>query len=238
MVWWIFSWLKWLTKWFFTSTGVGTLERSDTPERRERQQHKYVTQILPREINVHDDDIQRAETRNYPELPRNAEVMAERYWNPGLHSTIEERSVSYNGIALTRHDLCKLQPGVKINDEVINAFLSLIAERSRLKPRLPQVYCFSTFFYTSISTKHYSQVRRWTKDTDIFAFDILMIPIHLELHWCLAVVDLKGKCISYYDSLHGDSPAGCFELIRKYLEQESLDKRKQSLSLTGWRPWK
>ena len=38
---------------------------------------------------------------------------------------------------------------------------------------------------------------------DIFSYDLLIFPIHLGIHWCLAAADLRHKTIRYYDSLGG-----------------------------------
>ena len=37
----------------------------------------------------------------------------------------------------------------------------------------------------------YSTLKRWTRKVDIFAHDIILIPVHLGMHWCLAVVNFK-----------------------------------------------
>ena len=50
---------------------------------------------------------------------------------------------------------------------------------------------------------HYS--RRLLLQVDLFAMDLIMIPIHLGMHWCLAVIDVRAKSITYYDSLLGDN---------------------------------
>lgn len=35
---------------------------------------------------------------------------------------------------------------------------------------------------------------------DIFQKDLLLIPIHLEVHWSLVSVDIPRKAITYFDS--------------------------------------
>jgi sentrin-specific protease 1 len=36
---------------------------------------------------------------------------------------------------------------------------------------------------------------------DIFAHDIIVVPIHLEVHWCMSILDMKNKTAYYYDSM-------------------------------------
>ena len=39
-------------------------------------------------------------------------------------------------------------------------------------------------------------IQRWNKDVDIFTFHMVLVPIHLQEHWCLAIIDFRNKvCI-------------------------------------------
>ena len=56
------------------------------------------------------------------------------------------------------------------------------------------------YYYT------YENVRRWTKDVNIFEKDKIFIPINIDnLHWTLAVIFIDQSKVLYYDSLIGDS---------------------------------
>ncbi|XP_018616020.1 sentrin-specific protease 1 isoform X3 [Scleropages formosus] len=79
----------------------------------------------------------------------------------------------------------------------------------------------------------FSAVRRWTKKVDIFSSDILLVPIHLGVHWCLAVVDFRKKSISYFDSMGGTNDEAC-RILLKYLAQESSDKKGRDLDVSQW----
>jgi Ulp1 family protease len=42
--------------------------------------------------------------------------------------------------------------------------------------------------------------------------DFVFVPIHVgQSHWCLAVIDVRAKLISYWDSLSGGDH-GCLEV--------------------------
>eukprot|EP00158_Paraphelidium_tribonemae_P005817 Partr_v1_DN27541_c0_g1_i1_m30619 putative specific peptidase len=134
-------------------------------------------------------------------------------------------------IDLGPDDIRRLRDGQWLNDELINYYFNMIKERSELRGKA--IHTFSTFFYPSIKDIGYSKVKRWTKKVDLFALDLVLFPVHLGVHWCCGCVDMKKKRIEYYDSLHGlDSKF--FKLIRSYLQQESMDKRKVELDLTEW----
>lgn len=50
-----------------------------------------------------------------------------------------------------------------------------------------------------VCVRHMSSLYSWLK-VDIFSKDLLLIPIHLEVHWSLVSVDIKQRFITYFDS--------------------------------------
>ncbi|XP_018121144.1 sentrin-specific protease 5 isoform X2 [Xenopus laevis] len=58
---------------------------------------------------------------------------------------------------------------------------------------------------------------------DFFKKSLLLIPIHLEVHWSLITVNIPQKIISFYDS-QGIHFKFCVENIRKYLLTEAREK--------------
>ncbi|CAN9516106.1 unnamed protein product [Ophioblennius macclurei] len=136
------------------------------------------------------------------------------------------------GLSLTRKDLQTLSNLNWLNDEVINFYMNLLVERSK-GAGLPSVNTFNTFFYPKLRSSGYSAVRRWTKKMDVFAKDILLVPVHLGVHWCLAVVDFRKKAIMYFDSMGNNNDEACNVLL-DYLEQESRDKKGKDLDTSGW----
>uniref|UniRef100_A0A8V5GNC4 Uncharacterized protein n=1 Tax=Melopsittacus undulatus TaxID=13146 RepID=A0A8V5GNC4_MELUD len=111
-------------------------------------------------------------------------------------------------LTITRKDIQTLNNLNWLNDEIINFYMNLLMERSKEKG-LPAVHAFNTFFFTKLKTAGYQAVKRWTKKVDIFSVDLLLVPIHLGVHWCLAVVDFRKKTITYYDSMGGINTGKC-----------------------------
>ncbi|XP_063877114.1 uncharacterized protein LOC135109616 isoform X5 [Scylla paramamosain] len=137
-------------------------------------------------------------------------------------------------IQITRRDIKTLDGLNWLNDEVINFYMNLLMERSQKNDRYPRVYAFNTFFYPKLSKSGYHSVRRWTKKVDLFSYDMLLVPIHLGMHWCMSVVDFKTKCISYYDSmLHNNE--WCLESLLEYLKAEHQDKKGSSYDTDVWK---
>ena len=145
----------------------------------------------------------------------------------------EVLSEAFN-ISIKRRDVGTLRGLEWLNDEIINFYFSLIADRSKKQSDLPKVHVMSSFFYPSLVTNGYSRVKRWTKKVDIFSMDLVLLPVHLGIHWCLAVIDFRKCCISYYDSMKGVNEQ-CLQALASYVPQESQDKLKKPFSMDGWR---
>ncbi|XP_039188687.1 sentrin-specific protease 1 [Crotalus tigris] len=135
-------------------------------------------------------------------------------------------------LTITRKDILTLKHLNWLNDEIINFYMNMLMERSKQKG-FPTVHAFNTFFFTKLKTAGYPAVKRWTKKVDIFSVDILLVPIHLGVHWCLAVTDFRKKTITYYDSMGGSNSEAC-KILLQYLKQESLDKKRKEFDTNGW----
>ena len=48
---------------------------------------------------------------------------------------------------------------------------------------------------------------------DVFAHDIILIPIHLGMHWCLATIHFRQQQFQYFDSLGGNN-LSCLNRLR------------------------
>ena len=68
---------------------------------------------------------------------------------------------------------------------------------------------------------------------DIFATDIVLVPIHYKapLHWALIAVDMRNRTVTYYDSLLtaglGDFIIGA---MHTFLVEEHLNRRGTKLN--------
>ncbi|XP_065282430.2 sentrin-specific protease 1-like isoform X1 [Dermacentor albipictus] len=147
----------------------------------------------------------------------------------------DEVLVSAFRIHIRRADMRTLADGEWLNDEVINFYMNLLAERSK-KEGYPRVYAFNTFFYPKLVASDYAGVKRWTRTVDLFSFDIALVPLYLgNTHWCLAAVDFRRRHIAYYDSL--GPPTGsprCLSVLLQYLECESRQRRNHGLAGDDW----
>uniref|UniRef100_A0A671XIN1 SUMO specific peptidase 3b n=1 Tax=Sparus aurata TaxID=8175 RepID=A0A671XIN1_SPAAU len=136
--------------------------------------------------------------------------------------------VNYKRHVLTMDDLGTLYGQNWLNDQVMNMYGDLVMDSVPEK-----VHFFNSFFYDKLRTKGYEGVKRWTKNVDIFQKDLLLIPIHLEVHWSLVSVDIPRRSITYFDSQRTLNRR-CPKHIFKYLQAEAIKKDQQDF-LTGWK---
>jgi len=145
-----------------------------------------------------------------------------------------ETLVDAHTIKITRKDIDTLKGLNWLNDEVINFYMQMIVARSKDNDNWPKVYATNTFFYPKLMQSGHSALKRWTRKVDIFAQDLMIIPVHLGMHWCLATIDFKKKGVFYYDSMGGNNNQ-CLNALLKYLQDEHLDKKKSTFDISDWK---
>ncbi|EDQ89539.1 uncharacterized protein MONBRDRAFT_25282 [Monosiga brevicollis MX1] len=195
---------------------------------RNRQEREANERALNAQASYMDQDLARDETRFQALSLASVQAL------PSLPPEADQLRAD----ALCLHGLTWL------NDVCINGMYSLIHRRSQESESLPNVWVFSSFFYTTMADPHkgYASVRRWTRKAsvrpgaapDVFAFDKILVPIHVSgNHWCCGCIDFQKKRIEYYDSFH--SGAGLFhERMRSWMQQESRNKRGCDFDFAGW----
>jgi len=142
--------------------------------------------------------------------------------------------VKINAIPIHISSFKNLLPGNWLDDEVVNGYATLLEWRNKKalnkRPAAPRHHFFNSFFYKRLrfmSEYSYNMVRRWTKVDDIFSVRNVFIPVHLDAHWMLVVVDVgkEAGVISLYDSL-GSPDKVVAETVRRWLIDEAADKGK------------
>ncbi|KAL2089273.1 hypothetical protein ACEWY4_013961 [Coilia grayii] len=136
--------------------------------------------------------------------------------------------VSHNKHTLSLDDLATLEDHNWVNDQVINMYGELIMEAANHK-----VHFFNSFFYRQLVAKGYEGVKRWTKKVDLFSKRLLLVPLHLEVHWSLLTVDVSSRSILFYDS-QGIMFKYAVDNILKYLLAEAKEKKQLSFQ-KGWK---
>ncbi|EGT58189.1 hypothetical protein CAEBREN_15613 [Caenorhabditis brenneri] len=183
------------------------------------------------ELEKEEDELE-VEKDGFKDLPDEADRLIERAWNKTLAPN--EKFVEAFSIEIYRKDLLTLSGLHWLNDNIINYYLQLICDRSVQNREYPKTYAFNTFFYTNIIEKGYTSVKRWTKKVDLFSYEIILVPVHLGMHWCMAVIDMVAQKIEFYDSLYDDN-TDVLPALKMYIAEESLDKKQVQFDFTGWK---
>lgn len=168
-------------------------------------------------------------------LPTLTPAMLQEIKNALVPNPPNECLVESFGLRITRKDIHTLYGLNWLNDEVINFYMNLLIARGNgSNDKYPRVHAMNTFFYPKLINGGHASLKRWTRKIDVFAQDILVVPIHLGIHWCMSIVDFRDKSIRYFDSMGGSNPK-CLAALRQYLEDESMDKKKKPFDTNDWK---
>ncbi|XP_059058188.1 sentrin-specific protease 1-like isoform X2 [Achroia grisella] len=170
-------------------------------------------------------------TVELPPLTPEQEKLVNRALGPGPPGQV---LVEKFNLRIHRRDLQTLSGLNWLNDEVINFYMNLLMQRSEERKDLPKVYATNTFFYPKLMQSGQAGLRRWTRRVDIFAHDLMVVPVHLGVHWCVSMVDFQNKKVSYLDSM-GSSNQACLDALMQYLRDEHQDKKGQPFDDKGWK---
>lgn len=128
-------------------------------------------------VNLAGDD-----TDKQPVDPRANEVYA-------VYPLYED---AVGAVTLRRGHLHRLEEGVYLNDELIDFRIRQITEE--LDPEVrSKIHVFNSHFYITLRDQGYEQVRKWTKNVDLFEKQFLFVPINESEHWSLVVIAWPGK---------------------------------------------
>ena len=170
------------------------------------------------------------------------------------------------GIDLSRDKAACLHAAQWLNDEVMNLFLALFQDRDvaarsggqHSRTPWPRCHFMSTFFVAkllpdgTLASYNYKGVARWTRPAPLKRVyggaattprtvlengALVIVPVHLGIHWTLAVVDAGAGTVTYMDSLGGDAPAVTAALAR-WAVDEAADKNVDLPDLPPPGDWK
>jgi len=162
-----------------------------------------------------------------------------------VRGTPETVLIDKFGIPFKGKDLRTLQPGTWLNDEVINFWFAMLAERDAQLAKPKRSLFHNTFFVAKLAENgyNYRNVRRWTREKtlmekcgvkNIMELDKIFMPVHVDgTHWCLAVIFIQEKKIQYYDSMAGTGMATLTRL-KRYLVEDTRDKLNLQLNESEW----
>ncbi|EGG17821.1 hypothetical protein DFA_08822 [Cavenderia fasciculata] len=138
-------------------------------------------------------------------------------------------------ITIIRNDMARLKDGEFLNDSIIEFYMRYIKDRYVAKDL--KTFFFNSFFFKRLTDKRniqdgYNEVKKWSRNEDLFDKDFIFIPINEHLHWSLVIVCYPGNDpekskpdyqpqLLYFDSLFKKSTHDSYsKKIRGYLTHE------------------
>lgn len=197
--------------------------------------------------------------------PRSDLVLA----NPDMLFRYPFAADARNPIVVSKADVARLSPPEYLNDNLIDLSLRLLLQQpgsvagaGNMRPQRHRlttaprpgfaVHALTTQFFTKLTERHdsppggavdartvHARVANWTKDVDIFACDLVFVPVHESLHWSLAVlchlrnfcepiqraVQGPRPCILVMDSLQAHDAERVAAYLRTFVRQEWAQRR-------------
>ena len=134
-----------------------------------------------------------------------ATLEPEVLWNPRRRK--DDFLVMYANIPITVGEIRRLRPGTWLSDELINVYMMLMRGRPR-KAALPRCLFMTSHFYSKLAQQQgkpfcYRDIARWLPSNGFDDYDLVLIPVHHQCHWTLAVINVQRKRFEYYDPLFG-----------------------------------
>ena len=109
------------------------------------------------------------------------------------------------GIPVTTEDVACLAESIYLNDIIIDFYLKYIYEGVLTPKQKERTYVFNSYFYKRLTQKQgsrwppdqmHAQVKKWTRNVDIFEKDFIVIPVNEHCHWYLVVICFPGKLLA------------------------------------------
>ncbi|KAF8077457.1 hypothetical protein N665_1035s0018 [Sinapis alba] len=194
-----------------------------------------------RSFFIQDDEEQPVEDEPFRPLSKEDETAVKQAFSANVQNILVTHENS--NIDITGETLRCLKPGQWLNDEVINLYLVLLKEREARDPnKFLKCHFFNTFFFTKLVRSgreyNYSAVRRWTSmkklGYHLIDCDKIFIPIHMNIHWTLAVINIKDRKFQYLDSFKGREPR-ILDAMARYFADEVRDKSEVEVDVSHWR---
>jgi sentrin-specific protease 7 len=120
-----------------------------------------------------------------------------------------------NAAVVEYSDLGRLGEGEFLNDSIIWFYMRWLQEKYHTEPN--QVYIFNTHFYTALCGAKkrgisHQLVERWTRNVDLFNYDFILVPIHENVHWYLAIVCNLPRVLAEDELVEINKPVSELEL--------------------------
>lgn len=144
-----------------------------------------------------------------------------------------------NNYTITSSDIATLQPRTWLNDNIVNAFSSLLAHECCSK----DILVMDAGFYVALTQGRapnslrdkytYAGVRKFTRVIDIFSYETILIPVNISnTHWLLVVVFMNDTSIFLNESCN---PITVYGNILRWLFDEHMARKFSLLDVSKFK---
>ncbi|KIJ38799.1 hypothetical protein M422DRAFT_258432 [Sphaerobolus stellatus SS14] len=153
-------------------------------------------QRSPDRISISSDSEQDDPTPSSPKV-RLPNALPQSVSSPPKTGKRREHAISGRPLALRPADIARLEPKIWFNDLTMDFGLSQFFRRHQLSDRaLNHLWVFSTHFYSTLREKGFDEIKRWSRRWDVFAQDLIVVPVHQAYHWSIVLICNPSAAIS------------------------------------------
>ena len=125
----------------------------------------------------------------------------------------------HNTFSDTNSDLSCFKGSQWLTGDVINEYVDIINEQFN-----QTVFVFSTHFFASLIKRGVKNMRRWTKNVNLFEKEYVFFPIHEDNHWYFRYLEKRNNTINVLDPY---VPLSHFNLPKQYQNDVNDAKEKE-----------
>jgi hypothetical protein len=140
-------------------------------------------------------------------------------------------------ILISRETFLRLHNEIWLNDEIINFYFALLQMRHQSKG----YFFWHSFFYSKLWENQrycYQNVKSWTgkkkMKINIFTLHKIFIPIFLNVHWTLVMVDMTNCNVQYFDS-SGSNGTLIMDNIFHWIKDEARERKTADFDGSKWK---
>lgn len=122
-----------------------------------------------------------------------------------------------------KKDLVSLLGSNWLNDRIINSYCVLLQNAYAKN----NVRFLTTYFYSTLIKFGYVKVDKWFTKIDLFEYQCIIIPIHLNNHWIVAQINNRNNTVYIFDSLGGYYRNVAVTLVKWIEHMASMSGRKK-----------
>lgn len=190
-------------------------ERSCEPCCENERPRKKLKTLLERKSDVVPFDKSAGTELALPRLTSEMLTIIENAFVSRPYTTISR----INTLSISTQDFSDLLPGCWLNDTIVNYYFQILEHRGKTKS-YPTVLSINAQFFTMLDSEIRECANDFLQNTNIFSFEIVLIPICQSSHWYLAEIQIRQKKITLYDSLRRNNTK-TLELLTDFVVQES-----------------